>query len=131
MSALNHETYRMYSQAVSWKKHKGVEYLHVHYGGLDDDQIIQAVKHMRSEMAHLPHNSIRYFFDATDTHVNLSTNIILRKLAVAFQPLIYKSAFIGITGYRVFLFETYQKFTKSKAKLFETKKEALDYICSD
>jgi len=130
MTNLDQKTYRAYREAVSWKTHNGVEYVHVHFKDMNDEDVIRAVKYLRSEVENREPNSVRHFYDASGSDYSLSTSITLRKFSILMQHLILKSGFTGVTGHKLILYNTYKAVTKSPSKLFPTEKEALDYICS-
>ena len=108
MSDSDIEKHSAYQRAVTWKEYKGVKYLSIHFGGMDGVDIIRAIKRMIVSMKDQPPKSIRYFLDARNTDISISTHLTLRKLSVSLQPLIYRSAFVGVNGKKVFFFETYK-----------------------
>ena len=117
--------------AVSWKKHNGIDYLSVNFSGLDGLEIMNTITSMKKTMEERPDGSIRYYLNVKDADLGFNMNMTLRKISARLQPKIKRSAFYGVNGYLIPFFKVYKSFTKSKAVLFESEEEALNYICSD
>lgn len=130
-SAKEHKITNENEPCVAWKTHNGKKYLYVHFRGLDSMEYFSNMMEMKKIMLAEEDGSIRFFLDSNGAEFSFNTNISLQRLSKSIQHKINKSAFIGIRGNLLTLYKLYKSVTKSKSVLFETKEEALNYICSD
>ena len=74
--------------------------------------------------------SLLVYTDLTDIKVSSALLPNLRSVAKSHQKYIKKSAVAGTPVFARALFKVYKKIIKTKIMLFETKKEALNYLFS-
>lgn len=127
----------MYSLKVSdlekkvfWSESHGVRHLTLDFSDLDDCGVLAVILYVYKLMKLENNTSIRILTDVTNLDIGFSTQITLKKLSKELQPLILKSAMIGVDGFLMPLYKIYSSFTGSKAKIFRSKSEALEYILS-
>ena len=115
---------------VFWKNHQGVRYLYVDFTDLDDYAIIRVSQKLNQVILNEPDNSIRAVCLLKGLNVGFHTHTQLRQLSKNIQPKLKKTAIVGMSPLVMPFFLVYKQFTKSKAKLFDTLEESVEYICS-
>lgn len=115
---------------VLWKTNQGKRYLHVDFAGLDDYEIIRVTKDLGEIMLNEPDNSIRIITLVKGLNVGFNCHSHIRQLSKNVQPKIFKSAIVGLNSIIMPFFMVYKQFTGTKAELFKTEKQGVQYICS-
>ena len=115
---------------VSWEVNKGVTYLSVNFSGLDDVATLNVALELAAIMSAKELGSIRILTDLSDMYASYNVYSTLRKLAKSHQQYIFKSAIIGLSPRLLPFYKIHQSVARTKAKVFELKTDALDYICS-
>ena len=77
-----------------------------------------------------PDNSILMLYDMTGNTISIESMSNLRSVSKNIQRPILRSGIVGLSSAGKAIFPIYITITKSKARLFETRQEAIDYLFS-
>ena len=115
---------------VLWKERNGVHFLDVCFDGLDDSGIMSLTLEISRLMQEEGEGKVRLVTDLSGMGKDTNSYSSGRKFAKSHQKYIYKSAVTGLPHWLIPIYNVFVKFTKTKSKLFRSKEEAIDYICS-
>jgi hypothetical protein len=77
-----------------------------------------------------PDNSILMLYDVTGNVISIESMSNLRSVSKKIQRPILRSGIVGLSSAGKAIFPIYKTITKSKARLFATREDAIDYLFS-
>ena len=116
---------------LSWLEHiKGI-YLLMDLSSLNDVQIMDVLMRTANVFKDKDELSVLILVDVTNMKATSTSFATLRRVSKDNQQYLLKSTIVGIPKYAKPFFPFYKTFTGSKAELFDTREEALEFLFSD
>lgn len=118
----------MQSKLITYKNHPIfiVDYTNFH---TDHKALFTEVEAAHVFMTSQPANSLCILIDVTNTVTDGETVNLLKDRAKAAQPMIKKTAIVGVTGVKKILAESVVRFSGLKnTQFFDTRDQAEDYL---
>jgi len=112
---------------VGWFNKDGEKFFKMDLSHLKEDEIIKALLHIAVLMEDIKDDTI-FLTNVSDSDLNANVVSHMALLSKDMQPLIKRSAIVGITGIQGALFSLYRTLTGSKARLFKDTEEAYNYL---
>jgi len=121
----------MLQDRVYWLSHKGKDILYCNFRKLNEDEIIEVIRHAEHFILHSGKRNIIKANDVRDIDVSTSLLVDVKRTSVVLQPYLKKSAYIGLSGTRKFLLDLVNSISHINARPFTSQKQAIDWLVED
>ena len=120
------------SDNLHWGVYKEVTFLHVDFRKTEDDlDVLEIIRDVMKVLDNESDYSVRILTDATDMDVSFNTQKTIRTMLKDYQHVQKKSAMTGVGAALIPFHKLYKIFTGSRAVLFRTYEEALEYLIAE
>ncbi len=115
--------------SVTWVEHKGVRILYSDFTGLhDNDKMFPVIEEALRQFTRTP-GKVRHLYNFTDSTINKEFMAYVKERVKSIPAdKTEKDAYLGVTGVKKVLLQSFLFLTKDPARVFETEKEALDWL---
>ena len=116
---------------VSWESEEGVKVLSLDFSGLENLQIVGPLRQASDELKFHPRDYAVALVDVSKVKASYTSLKLVKEASISIHGKVKKSAIIGINSSIMPFYKAYKKITGSKAKLFDCKDSAMDYLMLD
>ena len=116
---------------LRWIAHLNETYLLMDLSNLNDVQILEVLMRTSEIYKKAKESSIRILVDVSNLKATSTSFATLRRVSKDGQKYLYRSTIVGMPKYVKPFFPFYKSFTGSKAVLFNTREDALEFLFSD
>lgn len=102
----------------------------IDFSELKDEKLLEYALFTNVEVKKLTKNT-SFFIDVTGTKVTFEVFQYILDASKQIQPLVVKSAVVGIKGFNKFLFRQYCNLTGSGIKSFDKREQAINYLSNN
>ena len=116
---------------AKWMEHKGKRLLYADFSGLQGEPGMELLEMVASEVAASP-GKVLILYNFEGAAANRAWMRRVKQLGKeVFDAKVERAAALGVTGIKVILLESYEKFTGRTLKTFKTEAEALEWLVKD
>lgn len=116
---------------VEWIQHKGQRILYADFHGLQGEPGMETLELVAKEAAASP-EKVLILYNFEGAAANRAWMSRVKQLGKeVFDAKVERAAAVGVTGIKVILLESYEKFTGRTLKTFKTEAEALEWLVKD